>query len=51
MVIGKTPFVEALYKDYIVEEYDKQYRFKLHIGRIINEINTKHLVIKKLLNF
>jgi DNA adenine methylase len=51
MVIGKTPFVEALYKDYIVEEYDKQYRFKLHSGRIGNEINTKHLVIKNSINF
>jgi DNA adenine methylase len=46
MVIGKTPFIEALYKDYIVEEYAKQYRFKLYAGRIGDEINTTHLVIK-----
>ena len=46
MIIGKTPFIEELYKDYIVEEYDKKYRFKLHSGRIGDEINTKHLVIK-----
>lgn len=46
MIIGKTPFIEELYKDYIVDEYDKKYRFKLHSGRIGDEINTKHLVIK-----
>ena len=46
MVIGKTPFIEELYKDYIVDEYDKKYRFKLHSNRIGEEINTKHLVIK-----
>ncbi len=46
MIIGKTPFIEELYKDYIVGEYDKKYRFKLHSGRVGDEINTKHLVIK-----
>ena len=46
MVIGKTPFIEELYKEYIVDEYDKKYRFKLHSGRVGDEINTKHLVIK-----
>jgi len=46
MVIGKTKFIEELYKDYIVDEYDKNYRFKLYAGRIGDEINTKHLVIK-----
>lgn len=46
MIIGKTPLIEELYRDYIVDEYDKKYRFKLHSGRIGNEINTKHLVIK-----
>ena len=46
MIIGKTPFIKELYKDYIVDEYDKKYRFKLHSGRIGNEINTKHLIIK-----
>ena len=45
MVIGKTEFISDLYKDYIVDEYDKNYRFKLHSGRIGKEINTKHLVI------
>jgi DNA adenine methylase len=46
MVIGKTTFIQDLYKEYIVEEYDKKYKFKLHSGRIGNEINTSHLVIK-----
>ena len=46
MVIGKTPFIEELYKEYIVDEYDKKYRFKLHSGRVGDEINTKHIVIK-----
>lgn len=46
MIIGKTPFIEELYKDYIVDEYDKRYRFKLHSGRIGDEINTKHIIIK-----
>ena len=46
MVVGKTPFIEELYKGYIVEEYDKKYRFKLHSGRVGDEIDNKHLVIK-----
>ena len=46
MIIGKTPFIEDLYRDYIVDEYDKKYRFKLHSGRVGDEINTKHLIIK-----
>jgi len=46
MIIGKTKFIEELYKDYIVEEYEKKYRFKLYAGRIGDEINVKHLVIK-----
>lgn len=46
MIIGKTKFIEELYKNYIVEEYQKKYRFKLHSGRIGNEINNIHLVIK-----
>ena len=45
MVIGKTKFIEELYKDYIVDEYEKKYRFKLYAGRIGDEINTKHLII------
>jgi DNA adenine methylase len=46
MCIGKTPFIQNLYQDYIVDEYEKKYRFKLHSGRIGNEINAKHIIIK-----
>jgi DNA adenine methylase len=46
MVIGKTNFIEELYKDYIVSEYDKKYKFKLYNNRVGEEINTKHLIIK-----
>lgn len=45
MIIGKTPFIENLYKGYIVDEYEKNYRFKIHSSRIGNEINRKHLVL------
>lgn len=50
MIIGKTEFITELYKDYIVEEYDKKYKFKLYAGRIGNEINYKHLIIKNYKN-
>lgn len=46
MVIGKTDFIKDLYKDYIVGEYDKKYRFKLYSGHVGDEINTKHFIIK-----
>lgn len=46
MIIGKTDFIVDLYKDYIVDEYDKKYKFKIHSKRVGSEINTKHLVIK-----
>jgi len=46
MIIGKTKFIEELYKDYIVDEYEKKYKFKLYAGRVGSEINTKHLIIK-----
>jgi DNA adenine methylase len=46
IIIGKTDFILDLYKDYIVAEYDKKYKFKLYGKRIGDEINTKHLVIK-----
>lgn len=46
MIIGKTPFIEELYAGYIVDEYEKKYRFKLHSGRVDDKINTTHLVIK-----
>lgn len=46
MIIGKTPLIQELYSGYIVGEYEKKYRFKLHSGRVGDEINTKHLIIK-----
>lgn len=46
IIIGKTDFIVDLYKDYIVEEYDKKYKFKLYGKRIGDEINAKHLIIK-----
>lgn len=46
MIIGKTDFIENLYKEYIVNEYDKKYKFKLYAGRINDNINNKHLIIK-----
>jgi DNA adenine methylase len=46
MIIGKTKFIEELYNGYIVDEYEKKYRFKLYDNRVGDEINTKHLIIK-----
>lgn len=46
MVIGKTDYISKLYEGYIVDEFDKKYRFKLHSGRVGDEINNKHLIIK-----
>jgi DNA adenine methylase len=46
MIIGKTPFIEELYAGYIKGEFGKKYAFKLHSGRVGDEINTKHLIIK-----
>lgn len=46
MVIGETDFIRKLYSSYIVDKYSKNYRFKLHSGRVGDEINTNHLIIK-----
>lgn len=46
MIIGGTDFIRELYADYIAGEFDKQYAFKLHSGRVGSEINTKHLILK-----
>ena len=46
MIIGKTKFIEELYEGFIVDEYEKKYKFKLYNNRIGDEINTKHLIIK-----
>jgi len=45
MVVGGSEFIRELYQDYIKFEYPKQYAFKIHSGRIGNEINVNHLVI------
>lgn len=45
LIIGKTTFIETLYKDYIKGSYDKKYAFKIYSGRVGNEINNKHLII------
>jgi DNA adenine methylase len=47
MIIGDTPFIRSLYEPFIVGEYPKKYRFRLHSGRVGNEMNTTHLIIKK----
>jgi DNA adenine methylase len=46
MVIGRTKLIDELYGDYIVGEYEKKYKFKIHSGRVGDEINTKHVIIK-----
>lgn len=46
MVIGDTPLIRELYDGYITHSYKKNYRFRLHSGRVGDEINTQHLVIK-----
>ena len=46
MVVGKSDLMLEEYGDYVVDKYDKNYMFKIHSGRIGNEINNEHLVIK-----
>ena len=46
MIIGKTKLIQDLYSEYIVDEYAKKYKFKIHSGRVGNEIDTNHLIIK-----
>lgn len=46
MVIGETDFINDLYKGYIVEKYHKKYAFKIYEGRVGNEIDNYHLIIK-----
>ena len=45
MVVGGSDFIRNLYDGYIRYEYPKNYAFKIHSGRIGNEINVNHLVI------
>jgi DNA adenine methylase len=46
MIVGGSDFIRDLYSDYIVHEYPKKYSFKIYGGRIGDEINVNHLVIK-----
>jgi DNA adenine methylase len=46
MIIGKTDFICDLYSGYIVGEYKKNYKFRLHSGRVGTEIDNMHLIIK-----
>ena len=46
LVIGESTFIRDLYKEYIVESYHKKYMFKLYSGRIKDEIDNRHLIIK-----
>lgn len=45
MVVGGSDFIRELYDGYIKFEYPKNYAFKIHSGRVGNEINVNHLVI------
>lgn len=45
MIVGGSEFIRDLYGDYIKSEYPKKYAFKIHSGRISDEININHLVI------
>lgn len=46
MIVGGSEFIRELYSDYIVHEYPKNYSFKIYAGRVGDEININHLVIK-----
>jgi DNA adenine methylase len=46
LVIGETNFINDIYKGYIVSKYAKKYSFKIYGGRVGEEINNNHLIIK-----
>jgi|TARA_R110000824_G_scaffold383297_2_gene576844 DNA adenine methylase len=47
LVIGDTPYIRELYDGYIVDEYSKNYAFRIHSDRInADDIDNLHLVIK-----
>ncbi len=47
MVISETPFIRELYNDYVVETFDKKYKFRLHSDRVTQDnIDKPHLIIK-----
>lgn len=45
MIVGGSDFIRELYDGYIKFEYRKNYAFKIHSGRVGEEINVNHLVI------
>jgi DNA adenine methylase len=45
MIVGGSDFIRELYDGYIKFEYPKNYAFKIHSGRVGDEINVNHLVI------
>ena len=46
LIIGKTEFIEKLYKGYIKGTYDKNYKFRIKERRIkAEDIDNKHLII------
>ena len=46
IVIGKTPLIESLYKNYIKFEYDKEYVINIKNRMRVDDNNkTKHLII------
>jgi DNA adenine methylase len=47
MVIGSTDYIRELYDGYVVAEYPKKYRFRLHSKRVkADDIDNTHLVIQ-----
>jgi DNA adenine methylase len=46
LVIGETDFIKELYKSYIIDSYRKNYSFKIYGGRVSDEINNNHLIIR-----
>lgn len=45
LVISETDFIKKLYEGYIKTKYKKNYAFKIHSGRVSQNINKNHLVI------
>ncbi|MFW6281230.1 MAG: DNA adenine methylase [bacterium] len=45
MIIGETPFINDLYRDYIKTKFHKKYAFKIYNGRVGDEIDNYHLII------
>ena len=45
LILNKTDFTADLYKDYIFNEYERQYSFKLHSNRIKSNLPNQHLII------